>query len=97
VTKASGNNGFPVPNAFTPNGDGVNDCFGIKYWGYIGDFEMSVFNRYGQRVFYTRNPSDCWDGTYGGKMQPVGTYVYMIKAFTLCGEAVKKGTLELIR
>ena len=97
VTKTPGNIGFPVANAFTPNGDGANDCFGIKYWGYIGDFEMSVFSRWGQRVFYTRNPSDCWDGTYGGKPQPAGTYVYAIKAFALCGEAVKRGTVELIR
>jgi len=89
--------GFPVANAFTPNGDGVNDCFGIKYWGYIGEFELSIFNRWGQRLFYTKNPDECWDGTYGGKAQPAGTYVYMIKAFALCGQAVKQGTVELIR
>jgi gliding motility-associated-like protein len=97
VTKAGENVGFPVPNAFTPNGDGVNDCFGIKYWGYAGEFELSVYNRSGARVFYTRNPQDCWDGTFNGKPQPAGTYVYMIKATALCGEAFKKGTLELIR
>jgi gliding motility-associated-like protein len=97
VTKGSGSIGYPVANAFTPNGDGKNDCFGIKYWGYIGEFEISVFNRWGQRVFYGRNPDQCWDGTYGGHPEPAGTYVYVIKAFTLCGEAVKNGTVELIR
>jgi gliding motility-associated-like protein len=97
VTKTGGNAGFPVPNAFTPNGDGVNDCFGIKYWGFVGEFELSVYNRSGARVFYTRNPQDCWDGTFNGKPQPAGTYVYMIKATALCREGFKKGTLELIR
>jgi gliding motility-associated-like protein len=89
--------GFPVANAFTPNGDGVNDCFGIKYWGYIGQFEFAVFDRWGQRVFYSQNPQDCWDGSYNGKRQPAGTYVYSIKAAALCGMAMKKGTVELIR
>jgi len=98
VSKSRGGGaGFPVANAFTPNGDGVNDCFGIKYWGYIGEFEMSVFNRWGLRVFYSRHSGDCWDGTFDGKPQPAGTYVYMIKAFALCGEAFRRGTVELIR
>jgi gliding motility-associated-like protein len=89
--------GFPVANAFTPNGDGYNDCFGIKYWGYIGHIEMSIFNRWGQQVFYTEDPGGCWDGTYKGKAQPSGAYVCIIKAATLCGVAIKKGTLLLIR
>jgi gliding motility-associated-like protein len=89
--------GFPMANAFTPNGDGANDCFGIKYWGYIGQFEFAVFDRWGQRVFYTQNPRDCWDGMCAGKMQPAGTYVYTIKASALCGVAIKRGTVQLIR
>jgi gliding motility-associated-like protein len=97
VTKGAGSIGFPVASAFTPNGDGHNDCFGIKYWGYIASFEMSVFNRWGQRVFYAQNPDACWDGTYNGKPQPAGTYVYMIKANTLCGIGAKEGTVMLIR
>jgi gliding motility-associated-like protein len=97
VSKAGGNVGFPVANAFTPNGDGVNDCWGIKYWGYVGEFELVIYNRWGTRVFYTRNPQDCWDGTLNGKPQPAGTYVYMVRAFALCGEAVKEGNVELIR
>lgn len=97
VTKHSPGNGYPVANAFTPNGDGHNDCFGIKYWGYISNFELTVYNRQGQRVFYSKSQDACWDGTYGGRNQPAGTYVYIIKAGTLCGDVCKKGTLELIR
>ena len=97
VSKGSGGIGFPVANAFTPNGDGANDRFGIKYWGYISDFEMSIFNRQGMLVFTSANPDQGWDGKYKGQPQPTGTYVYMIRANTLCGVAFKRGTFELIR
>jgi gliding motility-associated-like protein len=97
VDKNTPTNGYPVANAFTPNGDGHNDCFGIKYWGYIGNIELSVFNRWGQRVFYSRSRDACWDGNYGGRPQPAGEYVYIIKANTLCGNVTRKGNLMLIR
>ena len=97
VSKGSSLSTYPVPNAFTPNGDGKNDCFGIKYWGRIGDFEMAVYNRWGQMVFYTRDPAQCWDGSFKGIMQPAGAFVYYIKAKTLCGDTVRKGTVLLIR
>lgn len=97
VDRHSPTNGYPIANAFTPNGDGHNDCFGIKYWGYIGQVEIAVFNRWGVRVFESKSRDACWDGTYHGHPQPEGTYVYIIKASTLCGNVVRKGTLELIR
>jgi gliding motility-associated-like protein len=97
VTKNSLTNGYPVANAFTPNGDGHNDCFGIKYWGYIDQLEMSVFNRNGVRVFYSQNRDQCWDGTFNGQKQPAGTYIYIIKALTLCGNVTRRGTVTLIR
>ena len=89
---------YLMPSAFTPNNDGRNDCFRAKYWGYIFEFDFSVFNRWGERVFHTKNPSDCWDGTYKGTPQKSDVYVYIIKAKTLCSESVfKKGTFALIR
>lgn len=97
VSKGSGGIGFPVANAFTPNGDGANDRFGIKYWGYISSFQLSVYNRQGMLVFASANPDQGWDGTFKGQPLPAGTYVYMIRANTLCGVAFKKGTVELIR
>lgn len=97
ATRAGGSIGFPVATAFTPNGDGNNDCFGIKYWGPANDFEMAIFDRWGQRVYYSRNAYQCWDGTYKGQPQPAGTYVYYIKARALCGDAVRKGTVMLVR
>ncbi len=87
-----------LPNAFTPNNDGLNDCFGVKYWGSIKDFEFSIYNRWGERIFFTKNAGKCWDGTYKGVKQDGGVYVYMIRATTLCDpEVFRKGTFVLIR
>lgn len=89
--------GYLMPTAFTPNGDGINDCYGIKYWGTIIELEFSIYSRWGERVFYTTNPADCWNGTYKGVRQSAAVYIYMIKAKTTCGEAFRKGTFTLIR
>ncbi|MBS1668860.1 MAG: gliding motility-associated C-terminal domain-containing protein [Bacteroidetes bacterium] len=93
----SGLASFAVPNAFTPNGDGLNDCFGIRKWGPVTVIEFSIFNRWGQLVFSTKNPTDCWDGTYNGKMQEVGGYPYIIKVITPCGTINKMGIVMLVR
>ncbi len=85
------------PNAFTPNSDGVNDCFGIRNWGNVTLQDFSIYNRWGQRVFETKNPSDCWDGNFQGQKQPSGSFVYLIKASSFCGNIERKGTLLLIR
>ncbi len=88
---------FVVPNAFTPNGDGRNDCFGIQRWGNTIVEQFSVYNRWGQLVFQSKDPGQCWDGSFAGKPQAGGVYIYIIKAKTLCGEVLRKGTLTLIR
>jgi len=90
--------GYLLPGAFTPNNDGLNDCFGVKYWGIVENIEFSVFDRWGVRVFYSKDPRACWDGTYKGAKQPGGVYVYMVKASTNCEEPVfRKGTFVLVR
>ncbi len=70
-----------IPNSFTPNGDGINDYFFPRQFlseGVAG-FKMTVFNRWGQKVFETENPNGRgWDGKFNGKDQPVGVYVYQI-------------------
>ncbi|WEK34134.1 MAG: gliding motility-associated C-terminal domain-containing protein [Candidatus Pseudobacter hemicellulosilyticus] len=88
---------FRVPNAFTPNGDGKNDCFGIRQWGAAEIREFTVFNRYGQRLFTSNNVGKCWDGTFKNTPQPGGQYVYVIKAGTVCGEITRTGVFYLIR
>ena len=86
-----------MPNAFTPDGNGYNDCYGLKNWMYIQQLQFYIFNRYGEQVFATANPNVCWDGTYKGKPALAGTYVYVIKAQTSCGLEEQKGTFLLIR
>jgi len=100
ITVNVGKNGvaaFVVPNAFTPNGDGRNDCFGISKWGGVTVVEFTIFNRWGQLVFTTNNPSDCWDGTYLGKLQEAGGYPYIIKVKSPCGDITRTGIVMLIR
>lgn len=67
-----------IPNAFSPNGDGINDTWNIKALNAYNDYELSVFNRYGRIVFTTKNYSKPWDGNYNGNQLPVGTYYYLI-------------------
>ena len=91
------NAGYNMPNAYSPNGDGLNDCFGLKYWGTVTKLEFSIYNRWGERVFFTTDPSKCWDGKYKGELQNIGVYVYVIKATTVCADVSKKGTFVLLR
>jgi gliding motility-associated-like protein len=88
---------YLVPNAFTPNNDGHNDCFGVSRWGNIATLEFFIYDRWGNIVFYTKDASKCWDGTYKGFAQPTGTYVYLIKGNTICGDILRKGTVVLFR
>ncbi|MES1220268.1 MAG: gliding motility-associated C-terminal domain-containing protein, partial [Bacteroidota bacterium] len=96
--KAINKGKFLMPSAFTPNNDGHNDCYGAKYWGFITEFDFSIFNRWGECVFHTKNPSQCWDGFYKGVPQNADVYVYIIKAKSFCESSVfRKGTVALIR
>lgn len=69
-----------IPNAFTPNGDGINDTWIIS--GLEGDIStvVRVYNRYGTLIFQSKGYSIPWDGTYNGKKVPGGTYYYIINA-----------------
>jgi gliding motility-associated-like protein len=86
-----------IPTGFTPNSDGLNDCYGVNQWPFTTSFEMSIFNRWGELIFRATDQYACWDGKYKGKDQPIGVYVYMIRANTDCGPTFKKGTFVLIK
>jgi gliding motility-associated-like protein len=86
-----------LPNAFTPNGDGKNDCFGVRKWGTVSNLEFSIFNRWGERVFFTNDPKQCWNGMYKGSWQPNDVFVYLVKANSACGKIFVKGTVMLIK
>jgi gliding motility-associated-like protein len=97
VVNKIGATSFFIPSAFTPNGDGLNDCFKVSHFTFMKSVEVSIFNRYGSMVFHTTTDNDCWNGTYRGKEADTGNYVYYIKAEDNCGKFYKKGNLILIR
>jgi gliding motility-associated-like protein len=88
---------YVLPNAFTPNHDGRNDCFGISRWGNVANLDFFIYDRLGNVIFSTKKTSECWDGNYKGFPQPAGTYIYLIKGNTLCGNVLRKGTVVLLR
>lgn len=90
-------NNVQLPNSFTPNNDGLNDCFGLKYYRGGQDFLFRIYNRYGAVVFETSDPAACWDGTYKGQPADPGSYIYFLSAKNICGETVRKGNVLLIR
>ncbi|MGZ3754753.1 MAG: beta-propeller fold lactonase family protein [Mucilaginibacter sp.] len=67
-----------VPNTFTPNGDGINDTWDIKYIESYPNCIVQIFNRYGTRLFYSKGYPITWNGRYNGKNVPDGTYYYII-------------------
>jgi gliding motility-associated-like protein len=89
---------FEIPNAFSPNGDGYNDNFKL-FLKNATLKSFSIFNRWGEKVFYTSNIKDGWDGTFKGDQEPVGTYTYLVDYVedeTQNG-VIKKGNITLIR
>lgn len=97
VNKGNAEGSFLLPNSFTPNNDGLNDCFGAKHWGAVTDFKLTIFNRFGNIIFSTVNPSECWDGTYKGRPVDLGVYLYQVSATTICGPVFRKGTVTVLR
>jgi len=92
---------YYVPNAFSPNNDGRNDVFrGFGPGGGLQEFEFAVFTRWGDRIFYTRDPNQGWDGTHlsTGDPLPQGAYVYYMTFLGPEGDRIqKKGLVNLIR
>lgn len=74
-----------VPNAFTPNADGLNDLFKPKFYCHIPEFRFKIYNRWGEKIFESGDVNKGWDGTYAGLKLPVGSYVYFIKYKTISG------------
>jgi gliding motility-associated-like protein len=86
-----------IPTAFSPNNDGINDCFNIKGVGFEG-IDFQIFNRWGNPVYSSQDESDCWDGTYNGKPLPIGAYSWRLMVDLPFDEiAIKEGILNIIR
>lgn len=67
-----------VPNAFTPDGDGLNDVFYVSEYCGLIKYRLWIFNRWGELMFETNNPTATWDGTYKGEAVPEGVYGVLI-------------------
>lgn len=86
-----------VPNVFSPNGDGKNDKL-FAYGNYVDKLEMRIFNQWGEQIIIINSLNLGWDGTHRGKPQPVGVYVYVLKAIMTDGRTInKKGSITLLR
>jgi gliding motility-associated-like protein len=86
-----------VPNAFTPNGDGINDQVHVMGFA-IGKMMWKIYNRWGQLVFTTSNRNEGWDGRYKGILQPQEVYTYTLEIeFTDGTKASKTGDITLLR
>jgi gliding motility-associated-like protein len=86
---------FNVPNAFTPNGDGLNDIFRpVATSDLIRQFSMVIYNRWGQLVFETTHPAEGWDG----KDAMAGVYNWVISYSDYLGKVFKmRGSVTLVR
>ena len=89
---------YYVPNAFSPNGDGLNDVFKPIAVGISTTNFFRIVNRYGQIVFETNQWNKGWDGTYKGVPQAIGNYIWMINGLGKNGKVIEmKGNVILIR
>ena len=88
-----------VPNTFTPNGDLVNDGFKPTYLNIdTSDYYFEIFNRWGERIFITRNPQEAWLGTFKNELCQQGVYAWRISARFLSGDPInKEGVVHLLR
>ncbi|MFN6944973.1 MAG: PKD domain-containing protein [Cytophagaceae bacterium] len=66
-----------VGNAFSPDGDGINDLFRVHH-AFVGDFQMLIFNRWGEIIYESRDKNEFWDGNYRNEPMPVGVYPWVI-------------------
>ncbi|MDG0974239.1 MAG: choice-of-anchor L domain-containing protein [Crocinitomicaceae bacterium] len=91
---------FYVPEAFSPNGDGNNDVFtGRIFEECVKDFDLRIFNRWGEMIFHSESIYNAWDGTFKGKYAEEGVYVYKIELLLLeeFDPTLYSGNIQLIR
>lgn len=95
-TVSIGASSLKCPNAFSPNGDGVNDEWKVSYSSIVS-FDCHIFDRYGHEMASFSDPSLGWDGKYKGKLVPSGAYYYVIKARGADGKNYKlSGDINIV-
>lgn len=88
-----------IPNTFTPTGDGLNECFKAVYDCEFENYVLYIYNRWGQLLFETKNPTDCWDGKYNMQYVEPGVYIYLMEYNSIynAGKEVRKGRITVVR
>jgi gliding motility-associated-like protein len=84
-----------IPNAFSPNGDGINDRWRIQYLESYPGATVDVYDRYGMLVFSSIEYAVDWDGTRNGKDLPIGTYYYIVNPKN--GRKIITGSVTIIK
>jgi gliding motility-associated-like protein len=87
-----------MPTAFTPNADGLNDIFKVKYPFPVKEFHLMVYNRWGNKVFEANKINEGWDGSYKGEPSIQGSYVWVISFVDVNNKPAQlKGIVTLLR
>jgi gliding motility-associated-like protein len=88
---------FRIPDLITPNSDGTNDLFRVFYNGVVTEFNLLIFNRWGQLVYETNDPEAGWDGSKDGEAQPMDVYIYRIQFSQNGVREERDGQFSLVR
>lgn len=83
-----------IPNAFSPNNDGINDTWILDGIENYPDAEVFIFNRWGQTIFESKGYKEAWNGKYENSYVPTATYIYTIKLFH--EDIIHKGTVTVV-
>lgn len=87
-----------MPNAFSPNHDGVNDQYCIPANVCILHFDLKIYDRWGEKVFETTTMTECWDGTYKGEVLGTGVYAFYFDAELTTGDKYhQQGNISLVK
>lgn len=81
ITVSISESKLEMPNAFSPNGDGINDIYKAKEgWQSLTEFHATIFSRWGQKIYDWTDPNGGWDGKFNGKDVKQGVYFCLVKA-----------------
>jgi len=84
-----------LPNTFSPNNDGVNDYFQLPEMNYrFNNFSVTIFNRWGEKIFTSSSSAFKWDGSFLGKKEN-GNYIYLLKYSFNQTEYIKSGSIQI--
>jgi gliding motility-associated-like protein len=87
-----------IPSAFTPNGDNLNETFGVVDNVALQYYSMQIFSKWGELIFSSNDVTQKWDGTFKGKKMPIGSYLWMLNYVNRAGRKFyEQGMVQLIR